>query len=260
MFMIISFANQKGGVGKTTTTINLGIYLAAAGKKVCLIDIDPQSNLTSGLGYGAHNSEEDNQKSIYDILVNKAKVEEVIFKTRFENIHLIPAHIELAGAEIELVNMVSRENSLKESLEAIKQNYDFILIDCPPSLGLLTINALTASDEIIIPVQTEYYALEGLGQLLNTVKLVKTKLNSNLKIGGVILTMYDARTNLSKQVSDEVEKVFGDKVFVSIIPRNVRLSESPSHGQPIKEYAPSSTGAKAYEKLAKEFIKKKSNY
>lgn len=254
--MIISFANQKGGVGKTTSTLNIGVALAQLGKKVCMIDLDPQANLTSGLGYGVPNYEGEKLEggSVYDILANEEEANSVIFKTRIDKLDLIPSSIALAGAEIELVNMVSRETLLREALNEIKHRYDYILIDCPPSLGLLTINALTASQKVIIPVQTEYFALEGLGQLLNTIKLVKSKLNTNLKVGGVAMTMFDSRTNLSKQVTEEVQKVFGDKVFTTLIPRNIRLSEAPSHGQSIFEYDKSSKGAEAYLKLAKEVI------
>ncbi|MCA9385999.1 ParA family protein [Candidatus Dojkabacteria bacterium] len=254
--MIVAFANQKGGVGKTTTTLNLGSYLAALGKKTCLIDLDPQANLTSGLGYSAQSLTENDSLagSVYDLLTSQKEFNEVLFQTRSDNLTLIPSSIDLAGAEIELVNMVSRETILRDALEKAHHVFDFVLIDCPPSLGLLTINALTAADRVCIPVQTEYFALEGLGQLLNTVKLVKSKLNSNLKIGGVIMTMFDARTNLAKDVISEVHKVFGDRVFETIIPRNIRLSEAPSHGKSIVEYDSNSSGADAYKKLAEEFI------
>lgn len=249
--MIITFANQKGGVGKTTSAINIGVYLAQYKKKVCLLDLDPQSNLTSGLGYANQD-----RISIYNVLIEEKDINLCTFETRFRYLDLIPSSIELAGAEIELVNQISRETILKNILAKIKLRYDYIIIDCPPSLGLLTINALTASDEVYIPVQTEYFALEGLGQLLNTIKLVKNKLNQKLKIGGVILTMYDARTNLAKEVKAEVQKVFSNKVFETIIPRNVKLSESPSHGLSIQEYDSNSTGAKAYKGLCEEIINK----
>jgi chromosome partitioning protein len=249
--MILSFANQKGGVGKTTSALNVAVYLAVNKKTVCLLDLDPQANLTSGLGYTNEYS-----TSIYDVLTGNKQIFESIFQTRIPKLDIIPSSIELAGAEIELVNQISRETLLKDSITKIKNRYDYIIIDCPPSLGLLTINALTASTYVVIPVQTEYFALEGLSQLLNTIKLVKHKLNQSLKVGGVILTMYDARTNLAKEVAEEVRKVFGDKVFETIIPRNIRLSESPSHGLSIQEYDSTSAGAQAYQKLCEELISK----
>ena len=253
--MVISIANQKGGVGKTTTTINLGVYLASKGKSVLLIDLDPQSNLTSGLGILA-DADKEATKTIYDILSGDTPATEAVLESKFENLSVIPAKIELAGAEIELVNTMSREMVLANALNEIKEKYDYILIDCPPSLGLLTINALAASDEAFIPVQAEYFALEGLGQLINTINIVKKRLNSRLEIGGVIMTMYDIRTNLSKDVNGEVVNFFGDKVFKTIIPRNVRLSEAPSHGKPILEYDSNSQGAIAYDNLAKEVLAK----
>jgi len=250
MTRIISIANQKGGVGKTTTAVNLSACLAQRGKKVLLIDIDPQGNATSGLGVENHS-----ENSVYDILVNDMKMSETIIPTVVKKLDICPANINLAGAEIELVSMVSRENRLKDAIDDIKDSYDYILIDCPPSLGLITLNAFTASDSVIVPIQCEYYALEGLGQLINTIKLVQKHLNSDLIIEGVILTMYDARTNLSTQVAREVEKYFGNKVFQTIIPRNIRLSEAPSHGLPITLYDNESKGAETYKKLAKELIK-----
>lgn len=258
--MIISVTNQKGGVGKTTTVINLGSCIAAEGKQVAVLDLDPQSNLTSGLGYTLNNVDQEqlNKGSIYHVLIGKRTIHEVSFQTRLPNLTLIPAGIELAGSEIELVNTVSRETILKDALSEIMHKYDYIFIDCPPSLGLLTINALTASNEVLIPVQTEYFALEGLGQLLNTIKLIKSKLNQGLSIGGVVMTMQDSRTNLSKQVVTEIQKVFGEKVYNTIIPRNVRLSEAPSHGKAIIEYDPNSAGAQAYKSLAKEFLNRHS--
>ena len=250
MGKIISVANQKGGVGKTTTTINLSTMLAKKGKKVLLIDADPQGNATSGVG-----AEKDVEFSTYDILVGDTEMEEVVEKTSIKNLLVCPSNINLAGAEVELVSMMSREQRLKEKLENIKDKFDYILIDCPPSLGLITLNAFTASDSVLIPVQCEYYALEGLGQLLNTINLVKKHLNKNIEIEGALLTMYDARTNLSNQVVKEVKKYFNDKVYKTVIPRNVRLSEAPSYGMPITEYDPRSKGAKMYEKFTKEFLK-----
>ncbi|WP_044748987.1 ParA family protein [Bacillus alveayuensis] len=250
MGKIISIANQKGGVGKTTTSVNLGACLAHLGKRVLLIDIDPQGNATSGVGI----EKADVDQCVYDIIVDDVDAKKVIKATQIERLDVIPATIQLAGAEIELVPTISREVRLKRAIEPIKQYYDYILIDCPPSLGLLTINALTASDSVIIPVQCEYYALEGLSQLLNTIRLVQKHLNSDLMIEGVLLTMLDARTNLGIQVIDEVKKYFQDKVYQSIIPRNIRLSEAPSHGQPIILYDPRSRGAEVYLELAKEVV------
>lgn len=260
--MIIAISNQKGGVGKTTTVMNLGAYLAEKGKKVLLIDLDPQANLTSGLGLspskdnGQETTNPAKSNTIYDVIVNDVNPNEIFIPTDIENLFLLPAGLELAGAEVELVSMMSRETILRTRLKEIKGYYDYVLIDCQPSLGLLTINAFSAADQVIIPVQTEYYALEGLGQLIDTYKLVKNKLNPTLRLGGVILTMYDSRTRISKEIVKEVQKYFGDKVFKTIVPRNVRLSEAPSHGEPISVYARSSEGAKAYEKLAKELIKR----
>lgn len=250
MGKIISIANQKGGVGKTTTAINLSTVLAKRNKKTLLIDMDPQGNATSGVGI-----EKNLEKSTYNVLIEENPIEEVILKTDIKNLDICPSTINLAGAEVELVSMMSREMRLKEKLEAVKDNYDYILIDCPPSLGLITLNAFTASNSVLIPVQCEYYALEGLGQLLNTVKLVKKHLNKDLEIEGALLTMFDTRTNLSKQVVDEVKRYFGDKVYKTVIPRNVKLSEAPSYGMPITVYDPRSKGAKCYDKLGKEVIK-----
>ena len=247
---IIAIANQKGGVGKTTTSVNLGACLAYIGKRVLLVDVDPQGNATSGIGI----EKADVEHCIYDILVDDVEAKDVIKPTEVENLDIIPATIQLAGAEIELVPTISREVRLKRALEAVKNNYDYMVIDCPPSLGLLTINALTASDAVLIPVQCEYYALEGLSQLLNTVRLVQKHLNTDLTIEGVLLTMLDARTNLGIQVIDEVKKYFQDKVYKTIIPRNIRLSEAPSHGQPIIIYDPRSRGAEVYLDLAKEVV------
>ena len=250
MGKIISVANQKGGVGKTTTTVNLSTILAKKGKKVLLIDTDPQGNATSGLGVS-----KDVELSVYDILIGDTEFDETLQETAIKNLKVCPSNISLAGAEVQLVSMMSRERRLKTKLDKIKDQYDYILIDCPPSLGLVTLNAFTASDSVLIPVQCEYFALEGLGQLLNTVNLVKKHLNKNLEIEGALLTMYDARTNLSNQVVKEVKKYFEDKVYKTVIPRNVRLSEAPSYGMPITVYDPRSKGAKAYEKFAKELLK-----
>ncbi len=250
MAKIISIANQKGGVGKTTTAVNLGAGLAYLGKKVLLVDIDAQGNATTGVGI----EKSDLDQCVYNVLVEDEDIASIIRPTTTENLYLLPATIQLAGAEIELVPTISREIRLKRALQSIRDDYDYILIDCPPSLGLLTINALTASDSVIIPVQCEYYALEGLSQLLNTVRLVQKHLNKNLSIQGVLLTMLDARTNLGLQVIDEVKKYFKDKVYGTIIPRNVRLSEAPSHGKPIIMYDAKSRGAEVYLDLAKEVI------
>ena len=247
---IISVANQKGGVGKTTTTVNLATILAKRGKKVLLIDADPQGNATSGLGL-----DKDLEPSTYDILVNDTSLEEAMQKTIIKNLKVCPANMDLAGAEVELVSMMSREQRLKEKVDIIKDKFDYILIDCPPSLGLVTLNSFTASNSVLIPVQCEYFALEGLGQLLNTINLVKKHLNKEITIEGALLTMYDIRTNLSNQVVKEVKKYFENKVYKTVIPRNVRLSEAPSYGMPITEYDPRSKGAKSYVKFAKEFLK-----
>ncbi len=250
MGKVISVANQKGGVGKTTTTVNLSTILAKKGKKVMLIDADPQGNATSGLG-----AEKDVDLSFYDVLVNDTQIIDTLEKTAIRNLLVCPSNMNLAGAEVELVSMMSREQRLKEKLDILKERFDYVFIDCPPSLGLITLNAFTASDSVLIPVQCEYFALEGLGQLLNTINLVKKHLNKNIQIEGALLTMYDIRTNLSNQVVKEVKKYFENKVYKTVIPRNVRLSEAPSYGMPITEYDPRSKGAKSYEKLAKEFLK-----
>ena len=240
---IIAIANQKGGVGKTTTAINFSTLLAKKGKKVLLIDADPQGNATSGVGMDKN------------VIVSEIEPQETIQKTEIKNVSICPSNINLAGAEVELVSMMSREYRMKEKLDLIKETYDYIVIDCPPSLGLITLNAFTAADSVLIPVQCEYYALEGLGQLLNTVNLVKKHLNKNLEIEGALLTMYDIRTNLSNQVVKEVNHYFENKVYKTVIPRNVKLSEAPSYGMPISIYDPRSKGAKSYEKFVKEFLK-----
>lgn len=247
---IVAVTNQKGGVGKTTTSVNLGACLAYIGEKVLLVDIDPQGNATSGVGV----EKGDVQQCIYDVLVDDVDVKDTIKQSKVENLSIVPATISLAGAEIELVPTISREVRLKKALEKVKDEFDYIIIDCPPSLGLLTINALTASDAVVIPVQCEYYALEGLSQLLSTVRLVQKHLNHDLMIDGVLLTMLDARTNLGIQVIEEVKKYFQDKVYRTIIPRNVRLSEAPSHGEPIIIYDAKSRGAEVYLELAKEVV------
>ena len=250
MAQIISVANQKGGVGKTTTTVNLGACLASLGKKVLLVDMDAQGNATSGVGI----RKPDVTKDIYDVLVNELPIDEATLITEHENLSIVPATLQLAGAEIELTSMMARESRLKGSLAEVSSQYDYILIDCPPSLGHLTINSFTASDSILIPVQCEYYALEGLSQLLNTVRLVQKHFNPELEIEGVLLTRYDARTNLGNEVVEEVRKYFREKVYETIIPRNIRLSEAPSHGKPIIDYDPRSRGAEVYQALAKEVV------
>lgn len=250
MSRIMAIANQKGGVGKTTTSVNLAACLGILGKKVLLIDIDPQGNCTSGTGIDKENIE----KTIYNVLINEESIQHNIVKTEHENLYLLPSNIQLAGAEIELVPAVSREYKLKNAMDKVKDEFDFIFIDCPPSLGLLTLNALTAANTVLVPIQCEYYALEGLGQLMNTINLVQKHLNTSLQVEGVLLTMFDARTNLSIQVVDEVKKFFKNKVYRTIIPRNVRLSEAPSHGKPIIVYDARCRGAEVYMDLAKEVL------
>ena len=251
MGKVISVANQKGGVGKTTTAVNLSALLAKKGKKVLLIDTDPQGNATSGVGVDKTVS-----FSVYDVLVDDVEIENTLQLTEMKNLEVCPSNINVAGAEVQLVSKENREYKLKEKIEKIKNDYDYVIIDCPPSLGLVTLNAFTASDSVLIPIQCEYYALEGLGQLINTINLVKKRLNKELVIEGALLTMYDSRTNLSNQVVKEVKNYFDDKVYKTVIPRNVKLSEAPSYGMPICMYDARSKGSRCYDKFAKEFIKK----
>lgn len=249
MGKIIAVTNQKGGVGKTTTAVNLSACVAEKGRRVLLVDIDPQGNASSGLGCVAKN-----RRSIYDVLVGETPAKDAILTTRFGPLSLLPSSIQLAGAEIELLALPGRETLLREALASVREEYDYLLIDCPPSLSLLTLNAMAAADSVLVPIQCEYYALEGVGQLMNTLQLVKKGLNPHIEVEGVVLTMLDGRTNLGIQVVEEVKKYFKDRVYSTIIPRNVRLSEAPSHGLPIHLYDSRSTGAQAYRDLAAEFI------
>lgn len=249
----IAIFNQKGGVGKTTTNINLSACLAMRGKKVLVVDIDPQGNTTSGIGLVKRKL----QYTLYDVLVNKEfDISKAILHTKTKGLDILPASVDLAGAEIELVNLEGRERRLKKAIDKVKPMYDFVFVDCPPSLGLLTINSLTAVDSVLIPIQCEFYALEGVSQLMNTVEMLRKNMNPDIEIEGVILSMFDGRTNLSLQVVQEVKKYFGNKVFNTIIPRNVRLAEAPSYGLPIIKYDPKSTGAKAYQQFAIELLKR----
>ncbi len=252
MGKIISFSNQKGGVGKTTTCVNMAAYLALNGRKVLLVDIDPQGNATTGLGF--HKSKL--KKSVYNVLIEEEDVADNTLETEIENLALLPANIDLAGAEVELVYKKGREKVLKGALDKVKNAYDYILIDCPPSLGLLTINALAAADGVIIPIQSEYYALEGLSQLMNSISLVRTHLNRDIQVYGIVLTMFDGRSKASKDISAEIKKYFSKVLYEIVIPRNIRLSEAPSHGKPIVLHDPKCMGAKAYSALTEEFMKK----
>ena len=250
----VAIVNQKGGVGKTTTAVNLAAAVGKCGKRVLLADIDPQGNATSGLGVNKKNVE----KSTYDLLIGTASAEEVRVETAFEGLSLLPSHMNLAGAELEIAELDSRMTRIKSALAPIKAQYDFLFLDCPPSLGLITLNALCAVDTVLVPIQCEYYALEGLSQLMNTIRLVKRKYNPYIDMEGVLLTMFDGRLNLTQQVVTEVKRFFPQKVYGTVIPRNVRLSEAPSFGQPVMYYDRASKGAKAYMDLAEEFLKKNS--
>lgn len=253
MGRIIAIANQKGGVGKTTTAINLSSCLAEKGKRVLSVDMDPQGNLTSGLGMEKGSVD----KTIYDLIIGEASVDEVIVKNEIDNLEIIPTSIDLSAAEIELIDIEDKEFILKNAIEKVKNNYDFIIIDCPPSLSMLTINAMTTADSVLVPIQCEYYALEGLSQLIHTVQLVKDRLNTKLEIEGVVFTMYDARTNLSLQVVENVKDNLEQNIYKTIIPRNIRLAEAPSYGMPINLYDSKSAGAESYRNLAEEVINRK---
>ena len=254
MGKIVSYSNQKGGVGKTTTCVNMAAFLASFGKKVLLVDIDPQGNATTGLGF----SKSSLKKSVYNVLIDDEKAEDNILKTELEGLYILPSNIDLAGAEVELVYKKSREKVLKKALSELREKYDFVMIDCPPSLGLLTINALAASDSVIIPIQSEYYALEGLSQLMNSISLVKQQLNPALDVDGVVLTMYDSRSLISKQITEEIRKFFTKRVFEIVVPRNIRLVEATSYGKPIMLHDPKCTGARAYKALTQEYLDRES--
>lgn len=252
MGRIIAIANQKGGVGKTTTAINLSACLAEKGKKVLSIDMDPQGNMTSGLGVDKDSVE----KTVYDLIIGEAQIEEIFCKDVLENLDVLPTNIDLSAAEIELIGIDNKEYIIKNEVDKVKDNYDFVIIDCPPSLSMLTINAMTTADSVLVPIQCEYYALEGLSQLIHTIELVKERLNSNLEIEGVVFTMYDARTNLSLQVVENVKDNLDQNIYKTIIPRNIRLAEAPSYGMPINQYDPKSSGAESYRLLADEVIER----
>lgn len=255
MGKIIAFSNQKGGVGKTTTCVNMSAYLANKGYKCLIVDLDAQGNATSGLGF----AKSDVKNSVYNVMIDDMPIEQAVLKTDVEGLDILPSNIDLAGAEVELVYVKEREKVLRKVLEKAKDSYDFITIDCPPSLGLLTINALAASDTVMIPIQSEYYALEGLSQLMNTIKLVVKHLNPALKIEGVVLTMNDNRAIISRQISQEIRKYFGKRVFDTVIPRNIRLAEAPSHGKPILLHDTKCSGAKAYLALTEEYLERQPN-
>ena len=253
MAKVIAFSNQKGGVGKTTTCVNLAAYTARAGKRVLVVDMDPQGNASSALGF----YERKDKKSVYEVLVGDIEAAGAVKKTETEGLDIITSSGDLAGAELELAQvMIGRERVLDEKIEAVKEGYDFVFIDCPPSLGLLTVNSLAAAGGVVVPIQCEYFALEGLSQMMNTIKLVKKFLRPAIEVEGVVITLYDGRAKLSKGVVGEIEKVFGDKVYLTKIPRNVRLAEAPSYGKPVSDYDPKCAGAQAYEKLAEEFLRR----
>ena len=253
MAKVIAFSNQKGGVGKTTTCVNLAAYTARAGKRVLVVDMDPQGNASSALGF----FERKDKKSVYEVLVGDIEAAGAVKKTETEGLDIITSSGDLAGAELELAQvMIGRERVLDEKIEVVKEGYDFVFIDCPPSLGLLTVNSLAAADGVVVPIQCEYFALEGLSQMMNTIKLVKKFLRPAIEVEGVVITLYDGRAKLSKGVVGEIEKVFGDKVYLTKIPRNVRLAEAPSYGKPVSDYDPKCAGAQAYEKLAEEFLRR----